>query len=920
VRVRPRAAAAECRPSWRAGGYTDKVRAIEFDLNGVRRRVEIAPGESLLEVLRSRCGIVSPKDGCAPQGQCGCCLVLLDGLPKTACAVAAERADRRHVLTLEGLSARERDLTARAFAAAAGVQCGFCIPGIALRAKALLDRQPRPTRQEIAKAIDGNLCRCTGYVKIVDAIDLLARARLGEALPEPGHNGHVGQSLAKYHAGGHALGDHHYVADLVVPGMLHGALVLSPHARALVTRIDTSKAEARAGVVRVATAADVPGKRWYGLLYDDWPGFVAEGEEVRCVGDVLAAVAALDERTAREAARLVEVEYEPLPAVLDPAASIAPGAPRVNPQHDNLLSRSVVRRGDADAALAGSAHVVDGTWRTQRIEHLYLEPESALAEPLPDGRIHLRTQGQGIFDDRRQVAAFLGVPEERVFVELVPNGGAFGGKEDMAVQAQTALLAWLTGRPVRLTLTREESIRIHPKRHPITMHYTAGCDREGRLTAVKARMIGDSGAYASVGGKVLERAAGHACGPYRVPHVDVESVAAYTNNPPCGAMRGFGANQANFGMEGCLDLLAAKAGLDPWEIRWRNAVEVGDLFSTGQVLDKSVGIKETLRAVKADYDAARAAGRAVGIACGIKNSGIGNGVQEWGKARLVVEDDGTVSLYNGYTDMGQGLLTVLVQFAVEVTGLPADLFRPRVDTKYALACGQTTGSRATLFGGRAVISAAEKLKGDLDTGHTLGDLCGRVYAADLVVDDTTALGADVPKVKTHTAFGYATQLVVLDEKGRVERVVAAHDVGRAVNPALCEGQIEGSIHMGLGYALTEELPCEHGMPVTFALRDLGVLRARDMPEVKVILVEDPEPEGPFGAKGVGEIGLVPTASAVAGALEAFDGIRRYTLPMKDSPAARAMSVGRIRRRAVETGRAAIPATAPAASAEGRPQP
>jgi xanthine dehydrogenase molybdenum-binding subunit len=867
---------------------------IAFTLNGRTRRLGIRPDATLLEVLREQCGVRSVKDGCSPQGQCGCCLALVDGSPKVTCAVPAVRADGAAILTLEGVSEAERALTARAFAAAAGVQCGFCIPGIALRAKWLLDGNPAPSRGEIARAIDVHLCRCTGYAKILDAIELLARARRGEALPEPAGGGRVGQRLARYEAGDLALGLRPYVADLTRPGLLHGAVVLSPHARARVRRIDTSRAAALPGVVRIATAADVPGHRWYGLIHDDWPGFVAAGEEVRCVGDILAAVAAEDEHTAREAPALVEVDYEPLEPVLDPMRALAPEAPQVNPTHPNLLSRSVVTRGDADAALAASAHVVSGTWQTQRIEHLYLEPECALAEPTADGRLRLYTQGQGIFDDRRQVARFLGVPEADVFVELVPNGGAFGGKEDMSVQAQAALLARLTGRPVRLTLTREQSIRLHPKRHPITMHYTVGADADGRLTAVKARLVGDSGAYASVGGKVLERAAGHACGPYRVPHVDVESLAVYTNNPPCGAMRGFGANQVHFAIEGCMDLLAKATGLDPWEIRWRNALDVGDTFCTGQVLEKSVGLKATLLAVKPAYDRARAEGRAVGIACGIKNSGIGNGAAEWGKARLVVEPDGTVTLYNGYTEMGQGLLTVLVQFAVEVTGLPASVFRPKVDSTYALDCGQTTGSRATLFGGRAVVSAARKLRADLDTGLALADLAGRVYAADVVVDDTTPLGVDVPRIKTHTSFGFATQVVVLDETGRIARVVAAHDVGRAVNPALCEGQIEGSIHMGLGYALTEELECRDGMPVTFKLRDLGVLRARDMPEIQVILVEDPEPEGPFGAKGVGEIGLVPTAPAVAGALEAFDGIRRYRLPMRDSPAARAMSVGRRR--------------------------
>ncbi|HMR77185.1 MAG TPA: molybdopterin-dependent oxidoreductase, partial [Polyangiaceae bacterium] len=377
--------------------------------------------------------------------------------------------------------------------------------------------------------------------------------------------------------------------------------------------------------------------------------------------------------------------------------------------------------------------------------------------------------------------------------------------------------------------------------------------------------------------------------------IDIEALAVYTNKPPCGAMRGFGANQSNFAMEGAMDLLAEAVGIDSYEIRDRNIVALGDVFSTGQVLDKSVGIRRTLEAVKDIYYAAKKAGRAVGIACGLKNTGIGNGVQEWGKCRLVVEQDQTVSLYNGYTEMGQGLLTVLTQFAVEVTGLPAAVFRPKVDSTFALGCGQTTGSRATLFGGLAVKSAAEKLKAELDQGKTLGDLMGRVFAADVIKDDTTALGADVPKIKTHTSFGYATQVCILDEAGKLDRFVAAHDVGRVVNPALCAGQVEGSIHMGLGFALTEELPCENGMPVTFKMRDIGVLRARDMPKTEVILIEEPEPEGPFGAKGVGEIGLVPTAGAVAGALAAFDGIRRYTLPMKDSPAAKAISVGRIRR-------------------------
>ena len=868
---------------------------VTFKLNGREVAVEPRPDESLLETLRERCGVTSLKDGCSPQGQCGCCLALVGGKAVVTCASKTAKAEGKEIVTLDGIPEEDRALLADSFVAAAGLQCGFCIPGIALRARHLVDKNPDPSRAEIAKAIDVHLCRCTGYTKIIDAVSLYAEARRGGARPQPGTSGRVGDRLARYSGRELALGTRDYVADMTRDGMLHGAVRLSDHARAKVVRIDTTAAAAHPGVVAVATAADVPGKRWYGLIHLDWPGFVAEGEEVRCVGDFIAAVAAVDEPTARTAAALIEVEYDALEPVTDPRAALADGCHQVNPAYPNELSHTVIRRGDVDAALADSAHVVSGTWKTQRIEHLFLEPECALAEPTESG-VRLYTQGQGIFDDRRQCAAFLGIPEDDLDVVLVPNGGAFGGKEDMSIQPHASLLCQMTGKPVRIRLTREQSIRVHPKRHPIEMEYTVGCDADGRLTAVKAYMVGDTGAYASVGAKVLERAAGHGCGPYRVTNVAIDAIAAATNNPPCGAMRGFGANQAHFAIGACMDMLAEKVGIDGWEMRWRNAVEVGDTFASGQVFEKSVGLKKSLLAVKDAYYAAVQAGKAVGIGCGIKNTGIGNGAVEWGKARLVVEADGTISLYNGYTEMGQGLLTVLIQCAVEATGLDAALFRPKVDSTFALGCGQTTGSRATLFGGRAVKSAAEKLAAALASGKTLAELADEVFAADIKIDDTTAPGQKAEKIKTHTAFGFATQVVIAGEDGRIERVIAAHDVGRAVNPDLCEGQIQGAVHMGLGFALTEELPCENGWPVTYKLREIGVLRARDMPEVEVVLVEEHEPEGPYGAKGVGEIGLVPTAAAVAGALFAHDGVRRFQLPMKGSPAARAMSVGRLKPR------------------------
>jgi xanthine dehydrogenase molybdenum-binding subunit len=863
---------------------------LTLTVNGVRRSAAVDDQTTLLEVLREEFGLRAAKDGCSPQGQCGCCTVIVDGAAKVSCAIPAKKAEGRSVTTLEGFEPTERELFARCFVATAGLQCGFCIPGIVVRAKHLLDKNPRPTDDEVRVALDTHLCRCTGYVKIIDAIQLAAAVKRGDAkLPglderatttRTGTEGGVGASCARYEGADLALGERAYIDDLEAPGMLHGAIRFSDHPRARVVEIDVSVASQMPGVRAIATATDVPGKRHQGLIYKDWPGFVAVGEETRTIGDVIAAVAADTRRQARDAAAAIRVEYDVLEPITSPARALEDDAPKLHPK-GNLLSTSRVVRGDVDAALAASAHVVEGTWDTQVIEHLFLEPESTLV--VPDGdRVHVYSPGQGVFDDQRQIASFLGVTEEKVTVELVTNGGAFGGKEDLSIQHHTALLARMTKRPVKTTLTRDESICLHPKRHAIRMHYTVGCDAKGRLTAVRARMIGDKGAYASVGSKVLERAAGHATGAYRVDAVDVEAKAVYTNNLPCGAMRGFGANQAAFAMDGALDMLAEKCGLDRWEIRHRNVLRTGDTFCTGQVLDGPVGLEATLLAVKDAFYSAKYAG----IACGIKNTGIGNGMVDVGRVVVRVEPGGALRVFTGYTEMGQGLFTVLAQMTSEATGVPVERIRVTAQTSRFVDSGMTTASRATVLGGNAVRIAGEKLRADLTQGRTVADLAGREYAGEWACDWTTALGAKADNPVTHMSFAFATQVVIVDDDGRVSEVIAAHDVGRAINPKLCEGQLEGSVHMGLGYALSEDLRQESGRPVTTRLRDLGVLRAREMPEVRTILVEVPDPHGPYGARGVGEIGLVPTAPAVAGALHAFDGVRRFKLPMKDSPAFR----------------------------------
>jgi aldehyde oxidoreductase len=850
----------------------------EFVVNGTPVRIT---GEHphLLSALREELGVLSAKDGCSPSGQCGCCTVLVDGKAVVSCNLALERVEGADVTTLEGIDAEQRDRMAAAFASTGALQCGFCTPGILVRTASLLERKGAGLdRGTAARHLGAHLCRCTGYVKILDAVELLAK---GES-PEPVALGGVGTSGTRYQGLDLAVGAKHYVDDLRVDGMLHGALHLAAHARADVVAIDTSAAAAVPGVVGVFTGADVPGALKVGLIHKDWPVFIPAGGRTSYLGDVMAIVVAETRVIARRAAALVEVEYAPLTPITDPARAVASDDDAVWGLDGNVLSRSVYARGDVDGAFAASTHVVHEVFQTQRIEHAFLEPESTLAVPLADDRMHVYSGGQGVWDDRDQIASVLAIDAERITVELVSNGGAFGGKEDMSNQAQTALAAWLLGRPVKCTLSREESLLLHPKRHPVRIDLEVGCDADGHLTSLRARMLGDSGPYASVGMKVLERAAGHASGPYRVPAIDVEAVAARTNNSVCGAFRGFGANQAQFAMEGALDRLADLVGISGWEIRSRNVVVPGDVWGPGQIMDDGCrGARRCLDALAPAYEAARAAGRAVGIGLGLKNSGLGNGFLEIVRAVVRFEPDGAVEVRHCWTEMGQGVHTVAAQVAIEELGVEPECIRVVVDTTRELGAGQTTGSRGTLMGAGAVADACRAALAD-------GCRVGVDYQGEYRVDWTSSIESGVEHPVIHSAFGYASQLVVVDrDTGAIERVVAAHDVGRAVNPLLCTNQIEGAVHMGLGYALSEDFPCDaDGRPMVSTLRGLGIIRAKDVPQIDVILVEEPQPRSPYGVKGVGEIGLVPTAGAVAAALHDLDGEWRTRLPMRRDRAAR----------------------------------
>jgi len=846
---------------------------FQFTLN--QDDVTVAADKNLLEYLREDARLTSVKDGCA-EGVCGSCSVLVNGKAWRACTLTVAKVQGKAVTTIEGLSAREREVYSWAFGEVGAVQCGFCMPGVVMSAKSLLDQNSDPTPAEVKSAIRYNLCRCTGYLKIERAIQMAAAAlRDGEALHTNGGTARVGERTVRMDSTEKLLGTGEFVDDMQVPGMLHGAVLRTKYPRAMVKKIDISAARALPGVEVVLTAKDVPGERLLGHIVHDWPVMIAEGEQTRYVGDALVVLAATSKEAARQALELIRVEYEELPPLLSPEAAMAEGAPRLHPK-GNLLSETSVKRGNVDQAIADAKYVVTQRYSTPRQEHAFLEPESALAVPSQDGPLTVYTAGQGVYDDHQGIVEMLGVANEKVRVISKLVGGGFGGKEDLSVQHHAALLAWHSGRPVKLTFTRKESFLVHPKRHPMEMEYTTACDESGKITAVKARIVADTGAYASLGGPVLQRACTHGAGPYQIDNVDIEGRAVYTNNIPSGAFRGFGVTQTCFAMESNLNLLAAKAGISPWEIRYRNAIEPGGVLSNGQIADDGTALKETLLAVKEVFDAHPNAG----IACSFKNSGKGVGVPDVGRVKLKVENGGVI-ICTSAACMGQGLGTVLQQIVAESTGLPkAAIGIHAPDTMVTPNSGTSTASRQTLITGEAARRAGDALKEEL-TNHSLAELEGNEYYReyDCVTDSMTS---DKPNRVSHVAYGYATQVVILGDDGRVRKVVAAHDVGKAINPNGIEGQIEGGVVMGLGYALSEEFKVRDGAPAV-TLGTLGLLRSTQVPEIECHIIEKNSATLAYGAKGIGEIVMVTTAPAVAGAYFQRDGKLRNSLPLKDTP-------------------------------------
>ena len=909
---------------------------IAFTLNG--QSAEAPGGTSLLEYMRGTAGLTGAKNACG-EGTCGACTVLVDGSPFSSCIMPIEKVAGKSVLTIEGIEGGEMGLYEQAYVEAGAVQCGYCTPGMVMSTKALLDRNPQPTEKEARAALRRNICRCTGYAKIVDAVLRAAEARRagGASTAEPASSplaaeGRLGSRLRRVDAAIKARGEAKYVDDLVAPGMLHAAVLRSPYPRARLLRLDTAAAKALEGVALVATWEDIPGDRFVGHLVADWPTFVAVGETTRYVGDAIALVAAESVSVARAALGLIGAEYEPLTPLLSPDAALAEGAPEIH-AGGNILTEINLIRGDAAAALGRATHVVRHRYGTGFVDHAFMETESALAYP-PDskGVVLVRTAEQNVYDGRRYVARTLGLPDEKVRIVSTYVGGAFGGKEDQSVQHHAALAAWLSGRPVKLTLDRAESSRVHVKRHPMEVELELGCDAAGRLLCAKAVVVADTGAYASLGGPVLHRAVTHLGGPYVVPDIRVEGKAVYTNNPPAGAFRGFGVPQTNFAFESALNELAAIVGISGWEIRMRNAAKPGDVLSNGQIAGPDTAVVECLEAVKEAYDSAP--GRA-GIACAFKNTGIGMGHPDTGRCIAAIFDD-RVEIRTGAACVGQGLATILTQIAASVLDIdPAFIVVPAPDTFLTPDAGTSTASRQTLITGeacrRACAMAAEALRGEAglhgeggadphnfggadprghgDGGadpHDVGGaddaaapgrvafplalLAGREFAAEFeAVTDT--FPSDKANPVRHVAYSYACHVAILDADGRLERVVAAHDSGLVVNPLAFEGQVEGGVAMGLGFALTESFPLAEGMP-TAKFGQLGLFRATEVPPIQTIIVRRQGPgeamdggttASAYGAKGIGEISSIPTAAAVAAAYAARDGRWRTRLPLEGTP-------------------------------------
>lgn len=923
---------------------------INLLVNGKKVALDALPGETLADLLRKRLNLTGTKIGCE-EAECGACTVIVDGDPVVSCTYPAARADGKEILTIEGLAAMSPSPMGRgargeglhplqeAFITHGAIQCGFCTPGQIMTAYALLEKSPDPSPEEIRKALKDTLCRCAGYPSIEGAILASAAAiRSGETVAPPKvdlsskplHT--IGDSKIRPDAIEKATGAALFTDDLVFDGMLFGRALRAGVPHAIVKNINISKAQALPGVACVLTAADIPGEKMHGLVIFDWPILVGIGERVRYVGDAVALVAAENEAIAERALSLIEVEYEAQEVISNPVRAREADAPQLH-DNGNLLKHIKVRKGELNAGFDAADHILEHTFYTQTTDHAFLEPECSIARPLDDGRMEIFVGSQIPYADRNQVARALGWPDERVRVVGQLMGGGFGGKEDIAGQIHAALLANVMGKPVKLLFDRNESLLVHPKRHATQIRVKLGATDDGRLTAAQTELYGDTGAYASLGEKVMGRATTHSSGPYDIDHVRADCYAMYTNNPPAGAFRGFGALQGQFAIENMMDILAHQLDMDPVELRRQNALQVGSVTNTGQKLRESVGLVECIdkvdtklreicaaEGVEDPFAPHSAPGtshlvRSWGFAVAYKNTGLGGGAPDKAGAEVELFPDGSLAVRTASAELGQGLVTVLQMIVAEEFQTPIEQVDVLVmDTDLTPDGGPTTASRQTYVTGNAALHAAQTLKDAITT--TLAEKydqppdqirfeegLARVNGHQIPLGDVVELmhneGRE-PKVMyeywapetqplgeggdMHFAFSFAAQAVEVEVNTRtgevsVPRVIVANDVGKVLNPLGLKGQIEGGVVMGVGHALTEHFIVEEGIPFTDHLARYRMPNITQTPEIISFVVEHPTADGPYGAKGVGEIVSIPTIPAITNAIYNAVGVRVDRLPV-----------------------------------------
>ena len=947
---------------------------LSLIVNGTKHTLEPVPGETLSTLLRQRLRLTGTKIGC-DEAECGACTVLVDGEPMMSCIYPAERADGKTIVTIEGLSAlsgatrqgsavevevathpsttdfaRDAQSSAQdgrlhplqeAFVEHGAVQCGFCIPGQIMTAYALLQRNPNPSSDEIRFALKDTLCRCAGYPTIENSILAAAESlRTGEPVKPP----HIPDSIHTHNTVGHTHtrpdgiekvnGKAIYTDDLVFDGMLYARArrAMVPHA--ILTKLDISKAKALPGVVAVLTAEDIPGEHNHGLVIFDWPTIVGVGERVRYVGDTLAIIAAESQQIAEQASALIEAEFDLQPVITNPVQARQEGQPQLH-QNGNLLKHIKVRKGDMDAGFAEADVILEHTFHTPITDHAFLEPECSIGVPTPDGRMEIYVGSQIPYQDRTQVARVMGWDESRVRVIGQLMGGGFGGKEDVMGQIHVAMLANVTQRPVKLLFDRHESLLVHPKRHATQIRVKIGAKKNGRIVACESELYGDTGAYASLGEKVMTRATTHSAGPYDIEHVRADCYAMYTNNPPAGAFRGFGVTQSAFAVESMMDMLAEKLNVEPVELRRMNALHVGSVTNTGQLLRESVGLTECIDKVDAEMrkynphpfkpvvDPAQPnLVRAWGFASAYKNTGLGGGAPDKSGAEVELYDDGMFEVRSSSAEMGQGLVSVMRMIVAEEMAVAPEKVRVLVmDTDLTPNGGPTTASRQTYVTGNASRYAAKTLRDAITStmaekydvkpekikfkdgivhanGHSMtyaevakemkqaGQQPRASYEYEAPKTQPLGTGGDM-----HFAFSFGVQAAevevnTLTGEVRVLRVIAANDVGMAVNPLGLQGQVEGGVMMGLGNALTEEFIMDNGYVVTDHLARYRVPGIMLTPEITAIIVEHPTADGPYGAKGVGEICSIPTTPAITNAIYNAVGVRVDKLPVDQEMIAR----------------------------------